>query len=90
MKNDLDLLDQIVVETSYKTLLVHHYLVRELSHYRNVKENARHHLAYLIQQELSIFVIVRHHLQNTYFNKVTLNSLPFVIIEFSYEGVYLF
>ena len=40
MKNDLDLLDQIVVETSYKTLLVHHYLVRELSHYRIVTENA--------------------------------------------------
>ena len=41
VKNDLDLLDQILVETSYETLLVRCYLVQELSHYRNLKKNAQ-------------------------------------------------
>ena len=68
VENDLDLHDQVFVETSYKTLTVHLYLEREVSYYISVKENARRDgnsktssSEYLIQQGDTNFITFWHH-----------------------------
>ena len=68
VKNDLDIHDQFFIETSYKTLMVHLYLEREVSYYISVKENAPRDgncktstSEYLIQQGDSNFITFSHH-----------------------------